>query len=403
MKPPYLEITSGPGGGTRAVLNRSPFRIGRSIGADFRMDAPGIPDELCVLFEEEQGWVVTLAGSAAGRATISKNGGVVTRTTLLGYGDTLGLPSGITLRFVDPGVQAAERIETVAPRARPAAAPPTPPVRSGFAFRRFMRRVRDAMPSGRRLVWIVTGFVALTAAIVIAVIAVRSARTVASSVVAQEQPLSEADGLLFESLLVEAYDHLERGAALLDIGAPDGALKEFARAVNTLQTSRIGNNPWVTPRIEALEAQVATMYRTRNIGVPSSYASVRARVALRLRSSVSPEQFGGLVEQVRSAFATRWSRPLTITGRDHAEHLALYGPGSAIDLRTKDLGSEEVRWVVSRLRAAGLRVKDFSADSVLMDQIARANAAGVPDRAGTGLHVHVDRFPGKSDRYTVGG
>ena len=39
-----------------------------------------------------------------------------------------------------------------------------------------------------------------------------------------------------------------------------------------------------------------------------------------------------------------------------------------------------------------MRVKDFSTDAVLQAQIRAAYDAGRGDRAGTALHLHVDRF-----------
>jgi hypothetical protein len=46
-------------------------------------------------------------------------------------------------------------------------------------------------------------------------------------------------------------------------------------------------------------------------------------------------------------------------------------------------------------------VKDFSADSVLQRQINSAIKAGLADRAGTGLHLHVDRFANRRDAFTI--
>jgi hypothetical protein len=56
---------------------------------------------------------------------------------------------------------------------------------------------------------------------------------------------------------------------------------------------------------------------------------------------------------------------------------------------------------VAALREEGIRVKDFSDDAILQAQIRSARAAGLADRAGTGLHLHVDRFPNRRDRWTV--
>jgi hypothetical protein len=57
--------------------------------------------------------------------------------------------------------------------------------------------------------------------------------------------------------------------------------------------------------------------------------------------------------------------------------------------------------VVDACRQRGIRVKDFSQDSILQLQVAAAKRAGLLDRAGTGLHLHIDRFAGRRDRWTV--
>ena len=46
-------------------------------------------------------------------------------------------------------------------------------------------------------------------------------------------------------------------------------------------------------------------------------------------------------------------------------------------------------------------MKDFSQDSVLARQIQAAIRAGLADRAGTGVHLHIDRFANRRDAFTV--
>ena len=64
----------------------------------------------------------------------------------------------------------------------------------------------------------------------------------------------------------------ERGGTLLELGLGEGALDEFARAVNTLALSDLRNNPAGETRIEALEASVGSIYRERSLAVPANYA-----------------------------------------------------------------------------------------------------------------------------------
>jgi hypothetical protein len=103
------------------------------------------------------------------------------------------------------------------------------------------------------------------------------------------------------------------------------------------------------------------------------------------------------------AFRLRFNNSLVVTGADHAEHVSLYGRGGALDLRTRTLTADQVAFVIAACQSHGIRVKDFSRDSVLQAQIRAAQAAGLYDRAGTGNHLHIDRFPNRRDRWTVGG
>nr|MBA2627716.1 hypothetical protein [Gemmatimonadales bacterium] len=214
--------------------------------------------------------------------------------------------------------------------------------------------------------------------------------------------LSDDQAQRFDSLLVVAYDHIERGNTLLELGLSDVAAQEFARGINTLALSDLRNHPSVKPRIEALEASVAAIYRDRRLTVPPAYARATPLAPDRLRSaSLTPGQFGAAFSQVAAGFEARFGGRIDVTGRDHAEHLSLYGPGGALDLRTKTMTPVELQYVVGECRARGIRVKDFSQDSVLQRQIQAATRAGLLNRAGTGLHLHVDRFANRRDKWTV--
>ena len=204
--------------------------------------------------------------------------------------------------------------------------------------------------------------------------------------------------------MARAADHTERGAALLELGLPDAALREFGAAVTELESSPLRDNAWVRPRVDALEAGIAAVYRERRVPVPARYAAARPVArgpALARAARLSAGEFAVRLGRVQQAFAARYGRPLAVTGRDHAEHVALYGSGGAVDLRVRDLTRDQVAFTVGALQDAGVRVKDFSTDAVLQAQVAAARAAGLGDRAGTGLHLHADRFLDRSDRWTV--
>ena len=215
--------------------------------------------------------------------------------------------------------------------------------------------------------------------------------------------LTEQQATRFDSLLVVAYDHIERGGTLLEIGLSNDAGLEFARAINTLQLSDLRDHPQVKPRIEALEATIAAIYRERQLTVPDAYASARAGPGEEdfRAASLSRRRFAQEFLQLSSAFRTQFRDSIFVVGRDHAEHVALYGRGGALDLRAKTMTQQQVRFVINQCRMRGIRVKDFSQDSVLRMQIRAAIQAGLLDRAGTGLHLHIDRFANRRDRWTV--
>jgi hypothetical protein len=216
--------------------------------------------------------------------------------------------------------------------------------------------------------------------------------------------LSDAQAARFDSLLVVAYDHLERGNSLLELGITNEAASEFARGINTLALSDLRNHPQVKPRIMALESSVASIYRARQLTVPDAYAGARTAISAdKMRTAVlSTQQFAHAFELVSSGYRLRFRQTIVVVGRDHPEHLALYGPGGALDLRSMFMSPEQIAWVITQCRSYGIRVKDFSQDSILRLQVQAAIRAGLAERAGTGLHLHIDRFADRRDRWTIG-
>lgn len=215
--------------------------------------------------------------------------------------------------------------------------------------------------------------------------------------------MSDQQAIRFDSLLVVAYDHLERGNSLLELRVPDEAALEFARGINTLALSDLRAHPQVRPRIEALESTVAAIYRAQQLAVPEAYAGSRATMSAdKLRNAVlSRDQFAHAFDLVSAAFRLKYRTPIVVVGRDHAEHLALYGPGGALDLRSMTMSPDQVAFVITQCRSYGIRVKDFSQDSILQRQVRAAVNAGLAERAGTGLHIHIDRFADRRDRWTI--
>lgn len=358
----------------------SPAWIGSAPDAALQLFLPGVADRHVALTEREDGWWLT-----PGRGATKLNGMPLSGAQALTDGDEIEVAPGYRYRFTsgaeEPAAASAPAVPA-APRARRKKPKP-------------LGRARGSRPIAPIAVAAVAILLVAAAAgaIWFGIFRAEKARGV----------LSDEQGMQVDSLMGVAYDHVERGNTLLELGLPDVAADEFARGVNTLALSSYRNHPAVKPRIEALEASVAAIYRDRKLTVPPKYAASRTTLRpdqLR-QASLSAAQFAAAFGQVASGFEARFGTAIAVTGRDHAEHLSLYGPGGALDLRSRTMTPEEVAFVVSECRSRGIRVKDFSQDSVLQRQIAAATKAGLLDRAGTGLHLHIDRFANRRDTWTV--
>jgi hypothetical protein len=364
--------------GRRRPIDRSPFWLGSDRASQLPVFSPGILDKHAAILLREDGYWLSPNGGA-----VRLNKDLITTSTRLNDGDVFRLSDACAFRY-DAGTP--RQVESPAPVVAP-------------AVPRRKRRRWDIRVSRRDLALggTVTLIVALVAVgIGIAVYAYRHRPA--------DLSLSAADTAALDSLLGVAYDHIERGSTLLEIGAAPTALTEFASGINVLRTSRLRDNPAVVPRIEAMEASVAAIYRERRLEVPTAYrgaTKVQPDGGKSLRAVLSVPEFAQRFSDVGRVFQSRYAKALVVTGADHAEHLALYGRGGAIDLRTRDLLPEEVKFLVGEFKTRGVRVKDFSADSILQRQIRGAVSAGLIDRAGTGLHLHVDRFANRRDAFTL--
>ena len=255
----------------------------------------------------------------------------------LSDGDVLGVLPGVAYRVE---LAPAPVVRRSAPIAVPAPVPvhalSEPSVGFRLRARRVWRRWRDRArrrgPRGgtRWLGWAL----GVTATLLVIGAGVLVWRAVFPSEAGLPAALTEADARAYDAVAAQAEDHIERGSTLLEIGLPDPALREFGAAVTTLESTPLRTNPWVRPRIDALEAGIASIYRERRVAVPTRFARAAptrsasgASAPLAREARLSTAEFSAHLEQVRSAFSARFGHELVVTGRDHAEHLALYGPG----------------------------------------------------------------------------
>ena len=382
-------VPVAPTRGAPVSIALTPFWIGSAPGSALQLQLPRVAPRHVAVMEREDGFYLSPVAGVSPAPTL--NGRDVSGLTRMQNGDVIEIVPGVVWRL-ETGeplpVDAEEEDEAFVPVAG----------RSGK--KRKKKKMRRGSGGGRgRSIAVGFAVLALVALLVVAGVVVYRGATHESQVT----PLSDTDAALFDSLLLVSYDHMERGSTLLDLGLSDQALQEFARSTNVIETSRLRDNPWVKPRIAALEATVGEIYRTRSINVPSQYKNAKATVSIAssLKAQLSTVDFATRFLAMQTRFASQFHREVVVTGRDHPEHLSLYGKGGAIDMRVNDLSREQVQWIVANCRAAGIRVKDFSTDSVLQAQIQSAIKAGLSDRAGTGVHLHVDRFADRHDKYTV--
>ena len=199
------------------------------------------------------------------------------------------------------------------------------PVAGRSGKKRKKKEMQRGSGGGRgRTIALGFGVLALAALLVVAGVVVYRGATHESQVT----PLSDNDAALFDSLLLVSYEHMERGSTLLDLGLSDQALQEFARSTNVIETSRLRDNPWVKPRIAALEATVGEIYRTRSINVPSQYRNAKATVstASSLKAQLSAADFATRFLAMETRFSSQFHRQVVVTGRDHPEHLVALRP-----------------------------------------------------------------------------
>jgi hypothetical protein len=376
--PSLLPLEPVPGAPIE-LPGQGPITVGSAAGAIVRLDLAGDPAVHAILDHRPDGWWIAPAG---GRAEV--NGVDLTGEARLFDRDRIRLAGLQQFEFAT-GERRTRRMSSPAEMiARP------------------RKRASGQLPKARRN----RSFAAIGSA-ALAVLLVAGAAVVTwygffhapkSIAVLTDQQATELD-----SLLSQAYDHVERGGTLLELGLGDGAAQEFARAINTLELSDLRNNPQVKPRIEALEASVASIYRERSLAVPENYANATSPLTPEQlkTASLSVEDFAAKFGLMAATFKATFGHEIIVSGRDHAEHVILYGKGGAMDLSIKTMTPGEIDWVVNQAHQFHIRVKDFSRDSVLRRQVANAVKSGLLFEAGTGLHIHIDRFANRRDRWTT--
>jgi hypothetical protein len=106
------------------------------------------------------------------------------------------------------------------------------------------------------------------------------------------------------------------------------------------------------------------------------------------------------IGELQRRFQTKFGRSFTVTGRDTSAHSRLYGSGRAVDVRVRDLSTEQVRFVVEHARAMRIRVLDFSTpDAVYRHNMRTIELGRGIDTMATGVHLHLNDLPRQTAKY----
>lgn len=387
-----------PTGGEPATVDRSPWWIGSSSSASLRVYLPGIGERHASITEREDGYYLSPMSGVTG---IQVDGRSITGATRLTDAAVITLAPAARFEFVT-----GEPRRAPAPAAEEAPEPEYDMLEPSGRKRPWWKRRRRPRAAAR-VGFPLWGWAAI-ALILVAVgfggmVLVRTIRS-ASDTAGGPPPLTEVEGRIYDSLMVESTRSVERGSTLLDIGLTEEAQRQFAEAITVLESDpTLSRNEWVRASINRITQAVIDIYNFKRLSPPSGMrpGGRLADLSKTLGSNLTSAQFLAAVDNVRSAFSSTYGDTVVVTGRDHPEHVSLYGPGSAMDIRVRNLTRPQVSFLVTAFGRMGIRVKDFSTDDILQRQIAAARARGWNDRAGTGLHLHIDRFRDRSDRWTV--
>lgn len=378
MPTPSLTPTSPEHGQPIALIGAETV-IGTTPDSDVRVDIAGVGARHAVLQQRDAAWWLL-----PGHAWVRLNGDPVVESMRLRDRDVITIAPGHDFEFAN-GETRTRRMESLGsmvarPRKRRYHQLPKPPRRFSLGALGTVLVAVALLGGAAFVTWY--GLV----------------RTGPGPGVLTDRQAAELD-----SLLIAADDHVERGGTLLELGLGDGAADEFAKAVNTLALSDLRDHPQVKPRIAALQASVAAIYRERSLAVPENYANATSPLtAEQLKTaSLTVQQFAAQFAIMAATFRDKFGHDIIVTGRDHAEHVALYGKGGAMDLSAKAMNPVEVAFVIAQCHARQIRIKDFSQDTVLRREINAAVHAGLLFEAGTGLHLHIDRFANRRDRWTT--
>lgn len=227
---------------------------------------------------------------------------------------------------------------------------------------------------------------------------------------------SPAQGDIF----ARARLHMQKGESCFASGDMDCARREFDRAIDSVLELGIDlrGNPALFQtwremierinvyQLDALGGEHASAWKTQEFeGRPPSEHVARTATDEQYQADgpLTSAEFQRRFAVLRKMFRDAHGRDIVLTGADHGEHRRLYGPGSAYDIRARDLTREQVAYIIETGRKLGLRIKDFSTWTKVAAHNSRVLGLGRPlDTLATGLHLHIDRMgPSRRSRMTA--
>jgi hypothetical protein len=209
-----------------------------------------------------------------------------------------------------------------------------------------------------------------------------------------------------DRVLAAAGQHFQKGEACLTAGDGECARREFDSAIEEFLQSGLdlrSNEQLLAGWREMIEkinryetaplsATGKQLWRSQDFDGRPAQDPV-AEIASEFDGPPDASTFQRRFAELRKRFQEKYSRDITLTGADHAEHRRLYGIGSAYDIRVRDLTREQVAFIISNGSKLGLRIKDFSTWESVAAHNARTLMLGRPlDTLATGIHLHIDRM-----------
>lgn len=209
-----------------------------------------------------------------------------------------------------------------------------------------------------------------------------------------------------DQILVAARQHFQKGEECLVAGDADCARREFDSAIEEFLQSGVdlrGDERLLSAWREMIEkinryetsplaANGKQLWRSQDFDGRPAQDPVGEVASSELEGPLDVSTFQRRFAELRKRFQEKYSRDITLTGADHAEHRRLYGAGSAYDIRVRDLTREQVAFIISTGGKLGMRIKDFSTWENVAAHNARTLMLGRPlDTLATGIHLHIDR------------